>query len=290
MANEIINSKPKFSVAIQSDTYKKLINNTLGDPKKAQRFIASISSAVATNPSLQECESGSILSGALLGEALNLSPSPTLGRFYLVPYNCKDANGNVIKKAQFQIGFKGLLELCMRSGQYEDIDAFEIHEGEFIGRDKTTGKFKFEFIENEAERLSKPIIGYMAYFELNNGFKKTIYMSMEEMEQHANTYSKAFDLDAYRKLQAGQIPQKDMWKYSSYWYKNFNEMAIKTVLRRLLNKYGIMSIEMQDAIEKDMSVIKEDGSYDYVDNPNFEEVQIVEPIVEENVKTLDEIE
>lgn len=290
MANEIINSKPKFSVAIQSDTYKKLINNTLGDPKKAQRFIASISSAVATNPSLQECESGSILSGALLGEALNLSPSPTLGRFYLVPYNCKDANGNVIKKAQFQIGFKGLLELCMRSGQYEDIDAFEIHEGEFIGRDKTTGKFKFEFIENEAERLSKPIIGYMAYFELNNGFKKTIYMSMEEMEQHANTYSKAFDLDAYRKLQAGQIPQKDMWKYSSYWYKNFNEMAIKTVLRRLLNKYGIMSIEMQDAIEKDMSVIKEDGSYDYVDNPNFEEVQIVEPIIEENVKTLDEIE
>ena len=156
MKNEIVNSKPKFSVVIQSDTYKKLINNTIGDPKKSQRFIASISSAVATNPTLQECDSVSIISGALLGEALNLSPSPTLGRYYLVPYNCKDANGNVIKKAQFQIGYKGILELCMRSGQYSDIDAIEIHEGEFIGRDKNTGKFRFEFIENESERLSKP--------------------------------------------------------------------------------------------------------------------------------------
>ena len=97
--NNQLQTKPKFSVAIQTEGYKKLINNTLGDPNKAKRFIASISSAVATNPSLQQCDAGSILSGALLGEALNLSPSPQLGQYYLVPFNNK--NG---KQAQFQLG------------------------------------------------------------------------------------------------------------------------------------------------------------------------------------------
>ena len=101
MANEITNSKPKFSVVVQSDMYKKLINNTLGDPERAKRFIASITSAVATNPALQECEAGSILSGALLGEALNLSPSPQLGQYYLVGY--KDKNTGTTN-AQFQLG------------------------------------------------------------------------------------------------------------------------------------------------------------------------------------------
>lgn len=101
MANSIANTKPKFSVAIQTDTYKNLISRTLGDENRAKRFVASISSAVATNPALQECEAGTILSGALLGEALDLSPSPVLGMFYLVPYEDKK---NGVKNAQFQIG------------------------------------------------------------------------------------------------------------------------------------------------------------------------------------------
>lgn len=95
-----LQTKPKFSIAIQTDAYKKLINNTLGDPKRASKFIASISSAVATNPQLQLCDAGSILSGALLGEALNLSPSPQLGQYYLVPFNDKQKG----KVAQFQLG------------------------------------------------------------------------------------------------------------------------------------------------------------------------------------------
>ena len=151
MANEIVNQKPKFSVSIQSDAYKKLINNTLGDPDRAKRFIASISSAVATNPALQECEAGSILSGALLGEALNLSPSPQLGQYYLVGY--KDKNTGTTN-AQFQLGYKGYLALAMRSGQYKDLDVIEIKQGEYKGRDKENGKPKFEFIESEEERLS----------------------------------------------------------------------------------------------------------------------------------------
>lgn len=287
MENNLVKKQPTFSVVIQSDMYKKLINNTLGDPKKATRFIASITSAVATNPALQECEPSSIVAGALVGEALELSPSSVLGEYYLVPFkNSKEG----VTKAQMQIGYKGYLHLAIRSGQYKDIDVFEIHEGEFKGRDKETGKFKFEFIENEAERLSKPVIGYMGYFELLNGFRKTLYISKEEMEQHANTYSKAFNLEDYKKLQAGQIPEKDLWKYSSFWYKNFDTMAFKTVLRQLISKWGIMSIQLQEAFTKDMAVMKDNGDYEYVDSPTYEEEPVfVKEEEKKTTKSLDEI-
>lgn len=287
MENNLVKKQPTFSVVIQSDMYKKLINNTLGDPKKATRFIASITSAVATNPALQECEPSSIVAGALVGEALELSPSPVLGEYYLVPFkNSKEG----VTKAQMQIGYKGYLHLAIRSGQYKDIDVFEIHEGEFKGRDKETGKFKFEFIENEAERLSKPVIGYMGYFELLNGFRKTLYISKEEMEQHANTYSKAFNLEDYKKLQAGQIPEKDLWKYSSFWYKNFDTMAFKTVLRQLISKWGIMSIQLQEAFTKDMAVMKDNGDYEYVDSPTYEEEPVfVKEEEKKTTKSLDDI-
>lgn len=287
MENNLVKKQPAFSVVIQSDMYKKLINNTLGDPKKATRFIASITSAVATNPALQECEPSSIVAGALVGEALELSPSPVLGEYYLVPFkNSKEG----VTKAQMQIGYKGYLHLAIRSGQYKDIDVFEIHEGEFKGRDKETGKFKFEFIENEAERLSKPVIGYMGYFELLNGFRKTLYISKEEMEQHANTYSKAFNLEDYKKLQAGQIPEKDLWKYSSFWYKNFDTMAFKTVLRQLISKWGIMSIQLQEAFTKDMAVMKDNGDYEYVDSPTYEEEPVfVKEEEKKTTKSLDDI-
>lgn len=287
MENNLVKKQPAFSVVIQSDMYKKLINNTLGDPKKATRFIASITSAVATNPALQECEPSSIVAGALVGEALELSPSPVLGEYYLVPFkNSKEG----VTKAQMQIGYKGYLHLAIRSGQYKDIDVFEIHEGEFKGRDKETGKFKFEFIENEAERLSKPVIGYMGYFELLNGFRKTLYISKEEMEKHANTYSKAFNLEDYKKLQAGQIPEKDLWKYSSFWYKNFDTMAFKTVLRQLISKWGIMSIQLQEAFTKDMAVMKDNGEYEYVDSPTYEEEPVfVKDEEKKTTKSLDDI-
>lgn len=287
MENNLVKKQPAFSVVIQSDMYKKLINNTLGDPKKATRFIASITSAVATNPKLQECEPSSIVAAALVGEALELSPSSVLGEYYLVPYkNSKED----VTKVQMQIGYKGYLHLAIRSGQYKDIDVFEIHEGEFKGRDKETGKFKFEFIENEAERLSKPVIGYMGYFELLNGFRKTLYISKEEMEKHANTYSKAFNLEDYKKLQAGQIPEKDLWKYSSFWYKNFDTMAFKTVLRQLISKWGIMSIQLQEAFTKDMAVIKDNGDYEYVDSPTYEEEPVfVKDEEKKTTKSLDEI-
>lgn len=270
--NNQLQSKPKFSLAIQSEGYKKLINNTLGDPKRSAKFIAAISSAVATNPGLQECDAGSILSGALLGEALNLSPSPQLGQYYLVPFDQKKYNEKtkkyevISKKAQFQLGYKGYIQLAIRSGQYKDIDVIEVRESEYLGRNKITGKHQFEFIEDEVERENKPIIGYMAYFEYLNGFYKNLYWSKEKMQKHALEYSQAYASDV-----------KKGTNYS-FWSKDFDGMAFKTMLRQLISKWGIMSIDMQEALTKDMSVIKEDGTCDYVDNQPIVSVPTEEKI------------
>ena len=126
----------KFSIEIQKDTYKNLINQTLGDKDRATRFIASISSAVATNQDLKQCDAGTILSGALLGESLNLSPSPQLGQYYLVPFNktIKNVDGSSyqIKVAQFQLGYKGYIQLAMRSGQYKKLNVLAIKKVELI--------------------------------------------------------------------------------------------------------------------------------------------------------------
>ena len=285
MPNEITQSKPKFSVVIQSDAYKKLINNTLGDKDRATRFIASISSAVATNSQLQEFEPSTIITGALVGEALGLSPSPQLGQMYLVPFK---NNKKGVTEAQFILGAKGYKQLAIRSGQYKDIDFIEVREGEYLGRDEETGKQRFKFISDDEVRENKPIIGYLAYFELLNGFRKQIYWSKEKMLNHADKYSKAFNKADYEKLIAGQIPEKDKWKYSSYWYADFDGMSEKTLYRQLISKYGVMSIEMQEAYTKDMAVLHDNGDYEYVDNPTSENVPEAE-IEEKKTKSLDDI-
>lgn len=249
VSNSIVKKdKPTFTAAISSAGYQKLITNTIKDPKRANRFIASVTSAVTTNPMLAECEASSIVSSALLGESLELSPSPQLGQFYLVPYN---DNKTGTKKAQFQLGVAGYKQLAMRSGQYLDIDTIEVREGEYLGKDSSTGKPRFSFIEDDEEREKLPVIGYLAYFELLNGFKKSVYWSKTKIENHADKYSKAFSLKTFKDIEAGKIPEKDMWKYSSPWYSSFNDMALKTVLKNLLSKWGILSISMQTAIEED---------------------------------------
>lgn len=260
----ISQKQPKFSVFMSQENIKGLVSQAVG--KNAQRFTASIISAVSNNPALEQCTQRSILSGALLGESLGLSPSPQLGQYYLVPFDKKDKQGNVIEtNAQFILGAKGYKQLAMRSGQYLDIDVLEIKEGEYKGRDKFTGKQKFEFIEDDDEREALPTIGYMAYFELLNGFRKQVYWTKGKMLKHADTYSAAFKAEKYQDYISGKIPQKDLWKYSSFWYKNFDEMAFKTLLRHLISQWGVMSIEMQTAITHDNAVIKEDGEPSYVE-------------------------
>ena len=247
---------------LNQDAVKTQINSILGG-KRGTAFISSIVSAVQATPALQECTNPSILSAALLGESLNLSNSPSLGQFWIIPFNNRKKG---VKEAQFQLGANGFKQLAMRTGQYKDIDFIAIHEGEYKGRDKFTGKQVFEFIEDDDEREELPVIGYLAYFELLNGFRKSVYWTKKKMEAHADKYSQAFNLNTYRDIQEGKIPANEMWKYSSYWYSNFEGMAEKTLIKHLLSKWGILSTELITAIDADMAVINEDGTKEYVDN------------------------
>ena len=238
--------KQKFSVVINSKMYQNLIASTLRDPARARRFTAAITSAVAVNPALQECDAGTILAGALLGESLNLSPSPQLGQYYLVPFKQKakyDRGGNMIcpetTTATFVLGYKGYIQLALRSGQYKDLDVMVIKQGEYMGKDPETGKAK------DADNLEQ-------------AFRE--FTSKEKMMTHADTFSKAFSRQGYEDLIAGRVPEKDMWRYSSFWYKNFDDMAKKTLLRHIISRWGIMSIEMTTALEHDDAVnVADDG-------------------------------
>lgn len=255
--------KMTFSIFMSNDGMKARINQMIGS-KDGPRFITAIISAVSTNPALADCDYASIVSGALLGESLKLSPSPQLGQYYLVPYNDNKAG---IKKAQFQLGYKGYIQLAIRSGYYKKINVLAIKEGELVKYDPLAEEITVNLIDDEIVREGKPTIGYYAMFEYQNGFIKAMYWGRPKMEAHADKYSKAFSMEAYRKLQAGKIPPNEMWKYSSYWYADFDGMAYKTMLRQLISKWGIMSIEMQKAYESDEGVIFDNDRVDYVDTP-----------------------
>lgn len=255
--------KPQtFSAFLTSDAIKNRINAMVGG-KDGQRFISAVISAVSVNPALTECEHSTILSAALLGESLKLSPSPQLGQYYLVPFNDKKRN---CKVAQFQLGYKGYIQLAIRSGQYKKLNVLAIKEGELIRFDSLNEEIEVKLIENDTDREAAKTIGYYAMFEYTNGFRKAMYWSREKMMAHADKYSMAFSAAKYQDLIDGKIPQSEMWKYSSFWYKDFDGMAYKTMLRQLISKWGIMSIEMQQAMDSDMGTIRDDGSVDYVDN------------------------
>lgn len=279
-----------FNNLINSDLMRTKIHQMVG-ATDSQEFIISITSAVNTNPALAECDPQTIISAALLGQSLHLKPSPQLGYFYMVPFNNRKKG---TKEAQFQLGYKGLLQLAIRTSEYIDIDAIEIKEGEYKGRDKFTGRPKFEFVEDDDIRENLPVVGYMAYFEMKNGYIKRLYWSKTKMENHADTYSMAFDLEKYHDLQEGKIPQSEQWKYSSFWYKNFDEMAKKTMLRQLLSKHGLLSTEMQKAVESDQAVITKDLQPEYVDNENVIDNAAVEKeqtqsIEENSAPTVEEV-
>lgn len=244
MSNQMMQQgqRPKFSALISTKGYQNMINSTLKDPKRAQRFVASITSAVATNPALQECDPATILSGALLGESLGLSPSPQLGQYYLVPFNntkkgCKDA--------QFQMGYKGYIQLALRSGYYKHLNVLAVKEGELAHWDPFSEEITLDLIEDETQRERTPTIGYAAMFEYLNGFRKTIYWSREKMETHAEKYSKGY---AAR-------------KGYTFWEKDFDAMAHKTMLRQLISKWGVMSIDLQTAFEQDMTAEQDAADY-----------------------------
>ena len=170
---------------------------------------------MSTNPALAECDNSTILSAALLGASLKLSPSPQLGQYYIVPYNDKKRG---CKVAQFQLGYKGYIQLAIRSGQYKKLNVLTpIKQGELVHFDPLNDQeIEVNLIDDEFARENVPTAGYYAMFEYTNGFKKGMYWSREKMMAHADKYSPAFSAESYQKLLDGEIPEKDMWKCSSF--------------------------------------------------------------------------
>lgn len=241
--------KLDFGVYLTQDAAKKEINKILGG-QAGTRFISSIVSAVQATPALAECTNASILTAALQGEALKLSPSPQLGQFYMIPFKKKakyDRNGNLVSpektEAQFQLGYKGYIQLAKRSGVYKKINVISIKEGELVSYDPLEEELEVHMIEDDFLREQAPTIGYYAMFEENNGYRHSMYWSKRKMIAHVDKYSNAFSAKDMERLERGEIPEKDMWKYSSFWYKDFDGMAHKTMLRQLISKWGTMSNE-----------------------------------------------
>lgn len=257
----IRNNKTSLTTYLTQDAVKNQVNNVVGG-KNGTRFISSIVSAVQATPALQECTNSSILSAALLGESLKLSPSPQLGQFYLVPY---DNRSKGAKEAQFQIGYKGYIQLAIRSGQYKKLNVIAIKQGELVRFDALNEEIEVRLIEDEHIREETKTIGYYAMFEYTNGFRKAMYWSREKMEAHAKKYSLGYKKDLEKGTQ---------W---TFWAKDFDGMAYKTMLRQLISKWGIMSIDLVQAIDADMAVIREDGTADYVEmEQSSNDVVIVE--------------
>ena len=289
--NQIAAQKPKFSMVIGSDKMQKLINQTLGDKKKAERYTAAIMSAVATNPQLSSCEAISIITGSLLGESLGLAHSPQLGQYYLVPFKVKAKNGVPEHyDASFILGFRGLIQLAIRSGYYKKINVLEVKKGELKYYNPFTEEIDIEPMQDVDEREKTETIGYYAMFEYLNGFRKILYWSKAQMISHADKYSPAFSAGAtggkYPKVsfadyEAGKYDKNDEWLYSSFWYKNFDGMAKKTMLRQLISKWGIMSTDMVQAMESDSGIINanENGVFE-VEIPTNEPEPDVEPTTE----------
>ena len=217
-------AKPKSPASIMGEivnasSTKKLLENTLKENSGA--FAASIIDLYNTDTYLQACDPRAVFGECLKAASLKLPVNKQLGFAYIVPYKSKG-----VSLPQFQIGYKGLIQLAMRTGAYKHINAGEVYEGEFKGSDKLTGE-----IDISGEAVSDKIIGYFAYIETTNGFKKAMYWNKEKVKAHAKRYSKSYN------------------SQSSAWASNFDEMATKTVLRNMLSHYGYMSVEMATAFE-----------------------------------------
>ena len=239
-----------FNGMIRSERTDSYLKDVLSG--RADSFKANITALVSNNVALQSCEPHSTLFAAIKATVLDLPLDSNLGFAYVIPYKDNKKNDTV---AQFQIGYKGFIQLAIRSGQFSKINVIEIKDGEIEGFDLMSGDiilkkdFSPEYIQKERCKLQT--VGYYAYFKLVNGFEKSVYWSIEKIIEHAKKYSKSYN------------------SFNSVYKTNPNEMYAKTVLKNLLSKWAPLSIQMSDAIRYDQAVIKENGGVEYVDSPNF---------------------
>lgn len=234
-----------FNQTIANVKTQEYLETLLGERK--QEFVNNMTSLVSNDKALQACDPMSLMFASLKVTSLGLPLDNNLGFAHVIPY--KNTKDNKVE-AQVQIGYKGIQQLSIRSGQFKIINVTDVREGELKGRNRLTGELQFDWIVNDADRLKAKVIGYVGYFELLSGYSKTTYWSIAELEQHGVKYSQSFK------------------RGYGVWKDNFDAMAKKTVLKLMLNKGDApMSVEMQQAIKYDQSVIlDENGSHRYVDN------------------------
>lgn len=250
----------KFNAALRAEKTQAMVLISLRG--KADEYFRNIASAVANNAELQKCDPVTLICGGLQAAQLQLPLGSGLGFAYLIPFK---NNKKKIYEAQFQLGYKGLIQLAIRSGLFAEINCGEVYEGELSDFNRIAGTFKLD-----GERTSDKIVGYFAYFRLNNGdtpencFSKSLYMSADEVEKHAKRYSQTYS------------SQYESTRNSSKWTTDFDAMARKTVLKLLLSRYAPMSVEIQKAVASDQAVVREDGVLDYVDNEQPDEQAQIE--------------
>jgi len=226
---------------LDSPAIRKRFEDVLG--KKAAGFISSIISAVSTNPKLREADYMSVIQAAAVAASLDLPINPSLGFAHIVPFK---------GKAQFMLGWRGFVQLAMRTGQYKTVNVTPVCEGELVSHDKFTGEMAFD----SDKKISDKVVGFVAYFRLMNGFEKFFYMTAEETAAHGKRYSVTYEYATGK------------------WKTDFEAMSMKTVLKMLLSKYGILSIDMQTAIQADQAVVTNAGEYVYADNPEAIEAAV----------------
>lgn len=251
--------KPRQEIKslLESDGIKSRINEILGE--RAAAFTTSVIQLVNQSTQLAECDAITVVNAAMTAATLDLPLNNSLGLAYVIPYNVKEGNGWV-KKAQFQLGYKGFKQLAMRTGQFLSLSQTDVREGEMVKRDRLRGTIEFNWNDNDNERLKLPIVGYVSFFQLSNGFTSTFYMSDVELEAHAIKYSKTYAKDK-----------------TGLWKTDRPAMCEKTVTKLNISKNAPLSIEdvqsgnLVRAINADQAVIKDFGNkFDYVDNDSNE--------------------
>lgn len=243
MANENTTIAPMkaFNQFLANPRTQDYLTTILAEKKAS--FVNNITALVANNASLQVCKPDTLLYASIKATALDLPLDQSLGFAYVLPY--KD-NKNGVTLAQFQMGYKGFVQLALRTGQFKTLNATDVREGELVDENFVTGELTFKKAEN---RESLPVAGYVAYFKLLNGFEKYLYMTVAEMKSHALRFSQTY------KKGYGLWADKD----------SFDSMAKKTVLKLLISKFAPLSVEMRDAIKADQAVLRGEDKTDYVD-------------------------
>lgn len=259
-----------FNLVIRNQNTQAYLADVLGEKKEG--FVANLTTLVANDRNLQQCEPTTLMYAAMTATALDLPLDKNLGQAYVIPYKNGKA-GNT--EAQFQIGWKGLVTLAQRSGTIRLLNATDVREGELKKRNLLTGQIVIEPVE---DREKKPIIGYAAYVMLSNGFEKTVYMSKEEVEAHAKRYSQTYrSTNAYT-------------RNSSKWTTDFDAMALKTVLKQLINKWVPKDTKMNIALQADQSIQREYGDYHYADNDREQAKAKLAGLAADSIADAEEVE